>query len=103
MNDDKLTDELAQRVMGFKVTPDRYIKSGRVWMPKWRFTPLTSLDDAFHLLECAADRFRLETPRGGPFRAEVRIAGQLGRASGEPKSRTITIALARALGMEVVP
>jgi len=40
MIDDRLTEELASRIMRWRVTPDRYIKSGRSWVPRWHFKPL---------------------------------------------------------------
>jgi len=101
MSDSNLTSELAVLVMGWKATPDRFIKSGRSWIPKWRFQPLVDLADTFQLLDQAATRYSLTRDRYGIFGATVRIAGRWGKASGEPKARTITIAVARALGLEV--
>ena len=100
-NDSNLTSELAVRVMGWKATRDRFIKSGRSWIPKWRFQPLVELADTFQLLDQAATRYCLTRDRDGIFGATVRIAGRWGKASGEPKARTITIAVARALGLDV--
>jgi hypothetical protein len=45
--------------------------------------------------------YKLECVPGGSFSVEVKIGGRVGRASGEPNARTITLALARALGLEV--
>jgi hypothetical protein len=101
MNDDQLTAHLAECVMKWRVTPDRFIKSGRTWIPKWRFQPLMDLNDAFRLLDHAADRYSLTEDRQGIFGANVQISGHRGKAAGEPKARTITIAVARALGLEV--
>jgi hypothetical protein len=101
MTEEALTAALAERVMGWKATPDRFIKSGRSWLPKWRFAPLTRLDDAFLLLDRAASHYRLVTVEGGTFTAEVQVGARTGKASGEPKARAITIAVARALGVEV--
>jgi len=101
MNDDRLTAHLAERVMGWRATPDRFIKSGRTWIPRWRFQPLVELADAFQLLDQAATRYSLTRDRYGIFKAAVRIGGRWGKASGEPKARTITISVARALGLEV--
>ena len=46
VNDRQLTDELARLVMSWGVHADRYVKSGRTWIPKWRFQPLVELADA---------------------------------------------------------
>jgi hypothetical protein len=101
MNDNTLTCELAERVMGWRATPDRFIKLGRSWIPQWRFQPLVELADAFQLLDTAANRYSLSRDRNGFFDTSVQIGGRRGKASGEPKARTITIAVARALGLEV--
>src|SRR5712671_6469473 len=99
--DARLTEELAWKVMGWKSAPGRFIKSGREWTPSWRFSPLTSLDDAFVLLDTAESTFTLAAQESGGFRAQVKVGCRIGRASGEPKARTITLALARALGIAV--
>jgi hypothetical protein len=99
VNDDRLTDQLALRVMGWKVAPDRFVNSGRSWIPRWRFRPLEELADAFQLLDCAADHYVLKRD-GRSFTAEIRTGSRRGTASGELKARTITLAVARALGLE---
>jgi hypothetical protein len=38
---------------------------------------------------------------GGPVAAEVQVGERVGKASGKLKARTVTIALARVLGLEV--
>lgn len=101
MNDDRLTECLAIRVMGWKTAPGRFIKADRAWTPSWKFAPLTNLEDAFALLDNAASTYTLRTGRGGMFEAEVRVSGRVGNASGRAKARTITLALARALGLGV--
>jgi hypothetical protein len=101
VNDERLTEKLAVEVMGWRVAPGRFIKAHRAWIPSWRFSPLKNLDDAFDLLDVSASAYTLATSAGGNFEAEVRLGERIGRASGEPKARTITIALSRALGLEV--
>jgi len=101
MTDQALTDILAERVMGWRVTPDRFIRSGRGWLPKWRFAPLSRLDDAFQLLDRLAFAYKLERTGGDKFAVEVRSSGRIGTASGEQKARTITMAIVQALGLEV--
>jgi hypothetical protein len=98
---EQLTAMLAKRVMAWQVHPDRFIKSGRSWIPRWRFKPLTRLDDAFQLLDHAGGTWVLSVGLDGVFTAEVKIGGRIGRASGEPKARTITLALCQALGIGV--
>ena len=101
MTEEALTAVLAERVMGWKVAPDRFIKSGRSWLPKWRFAPFTRLDDAFQLLDRSASSYKLERVGSATFAVEVELDGRIGKASGEPKARAITLAVGRALGLEV--
>jgi hypothetical protein len=100
IDDGRLTEDLARLVMGLRSTPDRYLKPGRSWLPKWRFAPLERLEDAFQLLR-AANQYTLSSDQNRVFTAEIQIGRRTGQASGEPKARTITIAVGRALGLEI--
>ncbi len=100
--DVRLTDELASRVMGWRVAPGRFLKAGRSWIPTWRFAPLSRLDDAFQLLDRSESTYKLERTHADAFSVEVRFGGRIGKASGEPKARAITLAIARALGLELL-
>jgi len=102
MTNERLTALLVDRVLGWKVCPDRFIKSGRSWIPRWRFEPLLRLEDAFLLLDKAASSYLLSVDEEGVFTAEVRVGDRLGRASGEPKARTISLAISLALGIGTV-
>ena len=99
MSDERLKEDLASHVMGWKVCPDRFIKSGRTWIPKWRFQPLQRLDDAFLLLDKVGGTYVLSLGAAGVFTAEVRIGERIGKRSGELKARTITLAVSDALGI----
>jgi hypothetical protein len=101
MNDDRLTECLAVRIMGWRSASGRYIKAGKAWTPRWKFAPLTKLEDAFSLLDAAASSYTLRSAPDGTFEAEVRLGGRVGNASGKAKARTITLALARAVSLEV--
>jgi hypothetical protein len=101
MTTEQLTTLLAERVMGWRSAPGRFMKSGRAWIPNWRFAPLTSLEDAFLLLDTGASGYTLVARNTGEFQARIRVGGRTGRACGKNKARTITIALARALGIAV--
>ena len=100
MSDDNLTAQLAEKVMGWKVAPGRIIKPGRSWIPRWRFRPLLDASDALELLSRAAESFHLVGPRRKVFIVEVKIGSRCGKASGNQFARTITTAVARALGLE---
>jgi hypothetical protein len=69
-------------------------------MAGWKFAPLANLTQAFELLDVSECTYTLRIDEDGVFEAEVRLCGQVGQASGEPKARTITLALARALGID---
>jgi hypothetical protein len=100
MTDQRLTDELALRGMGWRPGSDRYLKSGRSWIPRWRFQPLATLSDALDLLEQAAEKYTLSGGHFGQFTAEVQIGSCTGTISGESKARTIALAVAQALGID---
>lgn len=100
MIDERLTEELASKIMHWRVTPDRFIKSGRSWVPRWHFRPLADVASAFELLEKAADHYKITCDRR-IFTAEVGVKAGLGRANGNNLARTITTAVARGLGLEV--
>jgi len=97
-----LTSVLAERVMRWRVAPDRFLMSDRKWIPRWRFQPTEKLNDAFRLLEGAAPQeYSMCGDSNGNFRVQVRIGGGTGEADGASKPRAITLAVARALRLEV--
>lgn len=100
MTRDQLTAILAECVMGWRVGPDRFLLGNRHWIPRWRFQPFKSLEDAFRLLDKVVGTYTLTTQEN-TFTAEVRIGTQTGVASGEPKAASITLAVARAIGQNV--
>jgi len=87
--------------MGWKVCPDRYLKPGRCWIPRWRFRPFEDLEDAFQLLDRAADHFILTGDRNKVLTVDVQIRRRHYKASGVCRARTISTAVARALGLDV--
>jgi hypothetical protein len=102
MTSEKFTAVLAKRVMGWRVGPDRFLMGQRGWIPRWRFQPTESLVDAFRLLEEAAPQeYSMCGDSKGNFRVQVRIGDGTGEADGTSKPRAITVAVARALRLEV--
>ena len=55
----------------------------------------------FAKLHKAGGSYRLTADDRGIFQAEVRIGDAVGTAAGKPEAKAITVALARALGIEV--
>jgi hypothetical protein len=102
INDDILTVQLAEVIMGWRTSPNRFHKSGRSWIPRWRFQPLKNLKDALELLEKASPQhFTLQGNDKTGFHTKVCIAGAIGEARGKSEPRTIAYAVARALGVKV--
>src|SRR5260370_726603 len=97
VNHGPITEELARTVMGWRSAQGRFLKAGRGWLPKWRFAPFDNIEDAFQLLDRAADWFRLTRDGVSAFVAEVHVGGHTGKASGDQQARVITTAVARAL------
>jgi hypothetical protein len=101
MTSDELTGILVQRVLGWRVAPGRFLKQGRQWTPSWRFQPLRRLQNALELIEKAQGEYRLAKGADGTFTAEVSVGNRRGSASAQSEAATITVALARALGIDV--
>ncbi len=102
MSDERLTTLLAERILSWTAAPDRYLVGNRSWIPRWRFQPLERLEDAFRLLEKAQpEHYSMGAGADGVFSVQVRICGRGGEARHESKPRAITLAIARALGLEV--
>jgi hypothetical protein len=97
-----LTGLLAERIMGWKVGPDRFMMADRRWLPRWRFNPLERMEDASRLLQQAApEEYAMGATEKGDFWATVRIAGVTGEARELSQARALTVAIARAIGIEV--
>ena len=102
MTPDQLTAILAERVMGWRVGPDRFLMGNRRWLPRWRFQPTENLEDANCLLErVAPQEYSISRAQDGRFCVKVGIAAATGEARESPQAKAITIAIARALGIEV--
>ena len=100
-NEDRITRELAQTVMGWRIAPGRFLKSGRGWLPLWRFQPLKRLDHAMDLLNQSTDDYTITSGKNGSTRVVVRVGNRIGVAEDQSKARAITHAVARSFGIEV--
>ena len=88
--------------MGWRVGPDRLLTGGRRWLPPWRFQPLERIAEANLLLEQAAPQeYTMGASENGGFWARVRVAGKIGEACESSQARALTIAIARAIGIDV--
>ena len=100
MNHNRLTSELAEKVMGWKVGPERFQTGSRMWIPRWRFQPTYRIEDAYKLLVAATPISSADgCDSSGLFWARVRVAGGLGFATAETRPLAITIAVAQAVGV----
>ncbi len=100
MTGEGLTSILAER-MGWRLGPDRFLTSRRGWIPLWRFQPLTNIEDAFQLLNVVAGSLVLTTARDGSYTAQVKVGHRTGCASTPYAATSITVAVARAMGLDI--
>jgi hypothetical protein len=101
INDDRLTDQLACQIMRWKVAPGRFLTGDRGWMPRWRFQPLTNVEDALKLVNTAGATLVLTISADGSCAAAATKAERTGRASCASVATSITVAISRAIGLEV--
>jgi hypothetical protein len=102
MTDEALTRLLAERVMKWTATPDRFIQAQRKWTPRWRFQPCAIFEHAVHLLDAAEpSTYSLIADETRCFWARVNIDGAVGECRDRSRARAITIAVARAVGIEI--
>jgi len=101
MTNDRLTAILAERVMGWRVTSDRFLMGDRRWAPRWRFQPAKKIADALQLLQKAApEEFSVRSDSNGVFHARIRIGRRVGLAIDKSHARAVTFAVARAAGID---
>jgi hypothetical protein len=102
MNIQHLTPLLAERVMGWGVAADRFLLGNRRWIVRRRFQPTVRIEDAFRLLEKAEPEQCMMGFRGsGTFRVTIRVNGTTVEACEASKPLAISLAVARALKIEV--
>jgi hypothetical protein len=87
--------------MGWVAQPKRFLTGNRGWLARWRFQPLKNVADAFRLAEAVhPDEFAMIC-RGAGWTVRVRITGSVGCAKDPSIARTISQAVARAIGLDV--
>jgi hypothetical protein len=102
MTSDQLTVLLAERVMHWRVTPERFLTGERGWLPRWRFQPTKKFTDAIRLLEAARpEEYSMDADAKGCSWVKVRIGGNSAQASDKSKPLAICRAVAAAYGIEV--
>jgi hypothetical protein len=96
-----LTALLAERAMGWRVGPDRFLLGGRQWKPRHYFQPTKRPADAFRLLDASgAERYTITRCERGNCSAQVQIKGVVGEAREASEALAISLAIARAIGID---
>jgi hypothetical protein len=96
----RITEQLAFIAFEWRPVKCRYIRPDGGWLPTWRFSPFDRIEDALQVLEKTADDYKLHGNKHGHRGSiEVTVGTKTISASGEPKARLITTALAYALGL----
>jgi hypothetical protein len=101
VSSDELTAILAERIMRWGVCPERFLLEGRSWLPRWRFQPLIDIDDAFQLLSSSVGTLVLTNAKNGSYVSHVKLGRRTGRATSPSAATSITVAIARALTLDV--
>jgi len=97
----RLTEELAERVMGWAVKPDRFLTGNRRWIPRWRFQPAKHIADAWQLLNKASPQeYKIVADERGEIHVRVLVSGRTGNAAEQLLPLAITLAVARAIGID---
>jgi hypothetical protein len=98
MQTNKLTILLVERVMGWRVGPERFWMSGRRWLARWRFQPTEKIEDALRLLKKAKpQKYSIEGDALGNIRVKVQIADTLGEACATSMALAVCQAIAKAM------
>src|SRR5262252_6084833 len=101
MTSEALTALLAQQVMDWGIAPERFLMTGRRWIPRWRFQPTEKLEDAFRLLDAVdPDEYSITAQRGGTIRVRIRIGQTVADVQHASKAHAITRAVARVIGID---
>lgn len=100
MSDEQLTSALVERAMRWRLAPGRYLKPGGGWTSRSGFRPLVDVRDALQALEAVTGDYSILAKPGEGITVAVRISGLTGKAAGKSKARTISLALALALGID---
>lgn len=102
MTRDLLTGLLAEKAMGWRIAPDRFLLGERKWKPRHYFQPTKRPADALRLLKIATvESYTVERNRRGNYTVSVRIAGRHGEATERSGALAISLAVARALQIDI--
>jgi hypothetical protein len=100
MSDEQLTSELAVRAMRWRLAPGRFLKPDGGWTSRSGFRPLVDIGDALKALQAVTHDYSLVAKPSGGITVDVRLPERTGHAAGKSTARTVSLALAQALGIE---
>jgi hypothetical protein len=98
---DCLTAILAEKVMGWRVGPERFLTGGRCWIRRSRFQPTRRMEDALQLQNKAGGSYSITKGEGGTVTAKVTLTGKTRTVTDKSDAAALTRALALALGIPV--
>jgi hypothetical protein len=100
---DQLNALLAHHVMHWRVTPARFLTGNRGWLPGWKFQPTRKRMDALRLLDALAPQeYSVGVGALGEYSVKVRIGGRTAHGQAKSEPLAICLAVADAVGIEVV-
>jgi hypothetical protein len=102
MTSESLTSILVEKVLEWRVCPDRFMTGHREWIRRERFQPTSSIDAALRLLIAAKPtEYLLGGDLSGTSWAKVTLNGSSGEGVSQSLPTAICIAIGRALGIHV--
>jgi hypothetical protein len=102
MNPAILTALLVERLLGWRVTSDRFLLGARQWKPRHYFQPLKRSGDAFRLLQAACPNwYAITRAERGLCTVKIQIEGRVGEACAASEAQAISYAVARAIGIQL--
>jgi hypothetical protein len=102
MTAERLTAILAERLMGWRACPDRFVKRDRGWVRRGRFRPTENLQDSYELLEAIpSGEYSMGGAKGKSSWAKVRTATVSAEASAPSMPLAVCLAIAKALEIDV--
>src|SRR5690242_6517061 len=100
MTADQLSAILAERVMHWRVTPNRFLTGDRGWLPRWRFQPLKKLTDALRLLEAfGPQEYSITADGKSGYLVTIRMGRR--RSCGRDTSKPVAICRAVAAALDI--
>ena len=99
---DQFDAALAEEVLDWRTTPERFLLGGRRWKPRWKFRPTKNVNDAAVLVEALSPQsYVVETDSSGVHFVKILIGNRAVHGKDKSKPLAICRAVAAAVGIEV--